>query len=157
MSNCIAANVTAWRCGGILCSVCRQLKPNKGIKFNGFYCCLIYNIKPELPMISELLLIAPTSRRHNAKPFVGCCTGQNRFRPTGKLIEPKSSLHKHSCGCYTSSSPIMNLCLFIVDIKRKIAEIKKGVPAQNEKLSRLEAKKFKVKMKKEKNRRPNPK
>jgi len=38
--------------------------------FNGFYCCLIYNIKLELPMNSELLLIAPTSSRHNAKPNV---------------------------------------------------------------------------------------
>jgi hypothetical protein len=38
--------------------------------FNGFYCCLIYNIKLELPMNSELLLIAPTSSRHNAKPHV---------------------------------------------------------------------------------------
>ncbi len=55
--NSIAANVTAWRCGGILCSVCRQLKPIKDIMFNGFYCCLIYNIKLELPMNSELLLI----------------------------------------------------------------------------------------------------
>jgi len=62
--------MTAWRCGGILCSVCRQLKPIKDIKFNGFYCCLIYNIKLEVPMNSELLLIAPTSRRHNAKPIV---------------------------------------------------------------------------------------
>jgi hypothetical protein len=64
----IAGNVTAWRCGGILCSFCRQLKPIKDIKFNGFDCCLIYNIKLELPMNSELLLIAPTSCRHNAKP-----------------------------------------------------------------------------------------
>ncbi len=62
--------MTAWRCGGILCSVCRQLKPIKDIMFNGFYCCLIYNIKLELPMNSELLLIAPTSSRHNAKPIV---------------------------------------------------------------------------------------
>jgi hypothetical protein len=38
--------------------------------FNGFYYCLIYNLKLELPMNSELLLIAPTSRRHNAKPIV---------------------------------------------------------------------------------------
>jgi hypothetical protein len=66
----LAYNVTAWRCGGILCSFSQQLKPIKDIKFNGFYCCLIYNIKLELPMNSELLLIAPTSRRHNAKPIV---------------------------------------------------------------------------------------
>jgi hypothetical protein len=38
--------------------------------FNGFYCCLIYNVKLELPMNSELLLIVPTSSRHNAKPIV---------------------------------------------------------------------------------------
>jgi hypothetical protein len=62
--------LTAWRCGGILCSFCPQLKPNKDIKFNVFYCFLIYNIKLELPMNSELLLIVPTSRRHNAKPRV---------------------------------------------------------------------------------------
>ena len=66
----VAYNVTAWRCGGILCSFCRQLKPNKEIKFNGFYCCLIYNLKLELPMNSGLQLIAPTSCRHNAKPIV---------------------------------------------------------------------------------------
>jgi hypothetical protein len=47
--------LTAWRCGGILCSVCRQLKPIKDIMFNGFYCCSIYNFKLELPMNSELL------------------------------------------------------------------------------------------------------
>jgi len=64
--------MTAWRCGGILCSFCRQLKPNKGIKFNGFYCSLIYNLKLELPINSELLLNAPTSCRHNAKPIVSC-------------------------------------------------------------------------------------
>jgi hypothetical protein len=74
----LATNVTAWRCGGILCSFCRQLKPIKDIKFNSFYCCLIYNIKLELPMNSELLLIAPTSRRHNAKPIVSgsCLSGR---------------------------------------------------------------------------------
>jgi len=66
----MAGNVTAWRCGGILCSFCPQLKPIKDTRFNGFYCCLIYNIKLELPVNSELLLIAPTSRRHNAKPIV---------------------------------------------------------------------------------------
>jgi hypothetical protein len=66
----MAYNVTAWRCGGILCSFCRQLKPIKDIMFNGFYCSLIYNIKLELPMNSELQLIAPTSSRHNAKPIV---------------------------------------------------------------------------------------
>jgi len=27
----VAGNVTAWRCGGILCSVCPQLKPIKDI------------------------------------------------------------------------------------------------------------------------------
>jgi len=62
--------MTAWRCGGILCSVSPQLKPNKDKKFDGFYCCLIYNFKLKLPMNSELLLIAPTSSRHNAKPIV---------------------------------------------------------------------------------------
>jgi hypothetical protein len=66
----VACNGTAWRCGGILCSFCRQLKPIKDIKFNVFYCCLIYNLKLELPMNSELKLIAPTSCRHNAKPIV---------------------------------------------------------------------------------------
>jgi len=62
--------MTAWRCGGILCSFSPQLKPIKDIMFNGFYYCLIYKFKPELPMNSELLLIAPTSSRHNAKPIV---------------------------------------------------------------------------------------
>ena len=66
----IATLGTAWRCGGILCSFCRQLKPIKDIMFNGFYYCLIYNIKLELPVNSEPLLIAPTSSRHNAKPRV---------------------------------------------------------------------------------------
>ena len=31
----VSANVTAWRCGGILSSFCPQLKPIKDIKFNG--------------------------------------------------------------------------------------------------------------------------
>jgi len=72
----VAYNVTAWRCGGIRCSFCRQLKPIKDIMFNGFYCCLIYNIKLKLPMNSELLLMAPTSCRHNAKPIVVCCLSE---------------------------------------------------------------------------------
>ncbi len=62
--------VEGLRCGGILCSFCRQLKPIKDKKFNGFYCCLIYKIKPEPQMNSEMLLMAPTSHRHNAKPPV---------------------------------------------------------------------------------------
>ena len=68
--------VTAWRCGGILCSFSRQLKPIKDIMFNGFYCCLSYNIKLELPMNCELLLIVPTSCRHNAKPIVCALNGK---------------------------------------------------------------------------------
>jgi len=48
--------MTAWRCGGILCSVCRQLKPIKDRKFDSFYCCLIYNIKLKLLMNRGLLL-----------------------------------------------------------------------------------------------------
>jgi len=64
--------IGAWRCGCILCSFCRQLKPIKDIKFNGFFCCFTYNLKLELPMNSELLQIAPTSCRHNAKPIVAC-------------------------------------------------------------------------------------
>jgi hypothetical protein len=63
----IAYNVTAWRCGGILCSFCRQLKPIKDIMFNDFYCCLIYNVKLKLLLDSELLLIAPTSSRHKCQ------------------------------------------------------------------------------------------
>jgi hypothetical protein len=59
-------NVTASRYGGILCSFCRQLKPIKDIKFNGFYCSLIYNFKLEQPINSALLLIAPTPCRHNS-------------------------------------------------------------------------------------------
>jgi hypothetical protein len=66
----MAYNVTAWRCGGILCSFSPQLKPIKDIKFDGYYWCLNYNIKLELPMNSELLMIASTSCRHNAKPIV---------------------------------------------------------------------------------------
>jgi len=50
-------NDRAWRCGGILCSVCRLLKPIKDKTFNDFYCCLIYNFKLELPMNRGLLLI----------------------------------------------------------------------------------------------------
>ncbi|MGI8634272.1 MAG: hypothetical protein ACR2KZ_02600, partial [Segetibacter sp.] len=46
----------------------------------GLYYCLIYNIKLELPMDSELLLIAPTSCRHNAKPIVsGSCLSLMMF------------------------------------------------------------------------------
>jgi hypothetical protein len=66
----IATNVTAWRCGGILCSVCRPLKPIKDKRFNGFYYSLIYKFKREPKMNSGRLMIAPTSRRHNAKPIV---------------------------------------------------------------------------------------
>jgi hypothetical protein len=51
--------LTTWRCGGILFSISRQLKPIKDKRFNDFYCCLIYNLKLELPMDSEFLLIAP--------------------------------------------------------------------------------------------------
>jgi len=84
LMQCISANVTAWRCGGILCSVYRQLKPIKDIKFNGFYCCFIYNVKLELPMNRELLLIAPTSRLHNAKPSVGGSTTSPNLRAFAK-------------------------------------------------------------------------
>jgi hypothetical protein len=39
--------VTAWRCGGILCSFCPQRKPIKGRMFNDYYCCLIYKLQAE--------------------------------------------------------------------------------------------------------------
>jgi hypothetical protein len=76
--------MTAWRCGGILCYVCPQLKPIKDKMFNGQYYSLIYNIKLELPMNSELLLIAPTSSRHNAKSIVG-----SRFTLFGPSVTKK--------------------------------------------------------------------
>jgi len=66
----LQATLTAWRWGGISCSFRRQLKPIKDKRFNGFYYSLIYNVKPELKMNSERLLMVTTSRRPNAKPRV---------------------------------------------------------------------------------------
>jgi len=91
--------LTAWRCGGILCSFCRQLKPIKGIKFNGFYCCLIYNFQLELPINSERLLIAPTSCRHNAKTHPmftfsinSVIKGSNKIERTKGGARPKNRM-----------------------------------------------------------------
>jgi hypothetical protein len=45
--------LAAWRCGGILCYFCRQLKPIKDKRFNDFYYCFIYKFKLEQKMNSE--------------------------------------------------------------------------------------------------------
>jgi len=59
--------LSAWRCGGILRYFCRQLKSIKDIMFNGFYCCLNYNIKLKLPIDREMIMIAPIPQKETGQ------------------------------------------------------------------------------------------